>query len=194
MSRIITNLHNYQEFFPYTFYETLCLVNGKHYRGVHKEEPGEYSQKYLGSGIKLNEAIEKYGRDKFVKRNIKRFKTEKEAYEYEKKWVNHKDPMSYNQCPGGKKPPTKYGDDNPSKRPEVRAKLSAARVGNQTNLGKGRDYLVISPENHWYYVQKPTEWAQEHFPNKWIHARSAMIDTASGRQKTFMGGWRVVIV
>ena len=214
MTNIITDILNLQEEYPFAFYETLCLVNGKHYRGAHEEEIGEDSQKYLGSGPKLLEDIEKFGRDKFIKRNIKRFKTEKELYDYEEKWVNHKDPMSYNQCPGGKKPPTYYGEDNHMKDIKHRERMHQRMLGNEyikgdknpmkdpkiaaknaaAKLGAGADYIVISPENRWYYVQKPTEWAKKHFPDKWRDVRCYISATATGRQETFYGGWRAVKV
>lgn len=49
----------------YTVYRTTNLVNGKRYYGCHKTNDPQ--DDYLGSGVILLRAIEKYGRENFVK-------------------------------------------------------------------------------------------------------------------------------
>lgn len=51
----------------YYIYITTNLVNGKQYIGQHK---GNYNDSYLGSGILIMKAIEKYGK-KHIKKNIR---------------------------------------------------------------------------------------------------------------------------
>ena len=64
----------------------------------------------------------------------------------------------------------------------------------ESSIGKGRDYIIVSPENHWYYVTAPKPWAQEHFPDDWKYVNIAIANVAAGRYKTFMGGWTARIV
>jgi len=60
------------------------LINNKKYIGVDsKNDP-----KYLGSGKWLKRAINKYGRESFIKEILKEFETEEHAYEYEVKMIS----------------------------------------------------------------------------------------------------------
>ncbi len=86
----------------YTVYETTNLHNGKIYIGVHKTN--NPCDRYIGSGKILKEAIQKYGRDAFVKKVLYVFNTPKEAYEKEKElvdidFINRND--TYNIAVGG---------------------------------------------------------------------------------------------
>lgn len=47
-------------------YITTNLVNGKKYIGSHKDN----NEKYLGSGVNLKKAIQKYGKDNFERKTI----------------------------------------------------------------------------------------------------------------------------
>jgi len=49
----------------YIVYQTLCLVNLKYYVGQHRQETSGFDG-YLGSGMKLEKAIKKYGKENFV--------------------------------------------------------------------------------------------------------------------------------
>jgi group I intron endonuclease len=44
-------------------YKTTCLLNNKIYIGQRK---GDFDKEYLGSGLLINRAIDKYGRDNFA--------------------------------------------------------------------------------------------------------------------------------
>jgi hypothetical protein len=81
-------------------YITTNLINGKYYIGKHK---GEVDDKYLGSGIILKQAIEKYGRVNFEKEVIVICSTEEEVNTWEKRIIkeNLTDPNCYNIAPGG---------------------------------------------------------------------------------------------
>lgn len=86
------------------FYRTTNTVNGKFYYGVrHSENPKKDS--YLGSGLILKEAIQKYGREKFRKDILEYFPTMEEAYRREAEIVTDdlvSNPMCYNVKHGGK--------------------------------------------------------------------------------------------
>ena len=81
-------------------YITINLINGKYYIGKHK---GELDDNYLGSGIILKQAIEKYGRVSFEKKVLVICTTEEEANTWEKKFIeeNLNNPNCYNIAPGG---------------------------------------------------------------------------------------------
>jgi len=70
----------------YTLYEITNLINGMIYRGVHRAK--NHNDSYLGSGKYLNNAIEKYGKDKFKKEILFIFKYKKWAYLAERLIVN----------------------------------------------------------------------------------------------------------
>lgn len=87
-------------------YEIVNLVNGKYYRGKRScvGDP-EKDTKYMGSGIELKMAFEKYGTENFKKTILATFDTEDEAYEYESQIVTMKeiqDPNCYNIQLGGR--------------------------------------------------------------------------------------------
>lgn len=86
----------------YTVYKTTNVVNGNFYVGVHKTS--DLEDGYLGSGLALRRAIDKYGEQHFSKEIIHFGKTEDECYELEelivdKNFISRKD--TYNIALGG---------------------------------------------------------------------------------------------
>jgi hypothetical protein len=83
-------------------YKTTNLINGKMYIGVDSKN----DKTYLGSGKILKKSISKYGIENFRKEIIMEFKTDKEAYEYEKIYISEMNAVSseeyYNIQEGGK--------------------------------------------------------------------------------------------
>ena len=76
----------------YFTYQTKNLYNNKTYVGVHSTN--NINDRYLGSGIKLNKAIKKYGRHNFKREILSFFDTLEEAYLEElfiinQEWVNN---------------------------------------------------------------------------------------------------------
>lgn len=85
----------------YFIYLTTNLVNNKKYIGQHK---GFINDNYLGSGIQIKKALEKYGKNNF-KREILEICQEHELDEKEKFWINYYDAFNsdqfYNLSEGG---------------------------------------------------------------------------------------------
>lgn len=68
-------------------YQTTCLVNGKIYIGIHMSDDIE-NDSYLGSGVALKNAIEKYGWWSFKREILFTFNTLEEASNKEAELVN----------------------------------------------------------------------------------------------------------
>ena len=66
----------------YMVYKTTNKINGKIYIGCHQTT--NITDEYLGSGKLLKRAIEKYGKENFVREIIASFKTDKEMFDEEK--------------------------------------------------------------------------------------------------------------
>ena len=102
-------------------YKTVNLVNGKIYIGQDSNNNSEY----LGSGLLLNRAIEKYGIENFEKNILEQCNTRDELNEREKYWIKKLGSLDreigYNISTGGS------GGDNFTNNPnkeEIREKLS----------------------------------------------------------------------
>ena len=122
-------------------YRTENTLNGKFYYGVHSKG----YKHYLGSGSLINKAIKKHGRDNFVRRTIKEFDNEKDAYHLEsiivdKTLVNN--PDCYNVALGGSMPTNGFAGKTHSEEsrvkmrgkayvrtPEHNRNMSAAKAG-----------------------------------------------------------------
>jgi group I intron endonuclease len=113
-------------------YKTTNLINGKYYIGKDsKNDP-----KYLGSGVLLNLAINKYGKENFKKEILHICNSINELNSLEREIVNEdvcKDPKSYNLAQGG------HGGDlllgASEERKEIRRnKLSLANTGDKNPM------------------------------------------------------------
>lgn len=86
----------------YYIYKTTNLCNNKQYIGKHY---GEINDNYLGSGILLKKAIQKYGIDNFYKEILDFSESEEENREKEKFYINYynaiNSPYFYNIADGG---------------------------------------------------------------------------------------------
>lgn len=82
-------------------YETINKINGKRYIGKDKNNDCNY----LGSGKFLLKAIEKYGRDSFIKTILEHCDTEEQLNEREQHWIKitnaQRSKLYYNIAPGG---------------------------------------------------------------------------------------------
>jgi len=72
-------------------YKTTNLVNGKYYIGTHRCGKQPYCKsgrcRYLGSGILLQDAVKKYGRDKFIRETLFEFDFYEDAITKEEELV-----------------------------------------------------------------------------------------------------------
>jgi group I intron endonuclease len=87
----------------YTIYQTINLVNGKRYIGMHQTD--NLDDDYLGSGIRLQNAIMHYGRENFKKELLFVFETLEEMVAKERELVTEEVVNSsqyYNMMIGGK--------------------------------------------------------------------------------------------
>lgn len=86
-------------------YVTTNLLNGKQYIGDRSCNCDPEKDKYLGSGLLINKAKKKYGKNNFLKTIIDdSFKTRKEAFEAQEKYIikyNTLSPNGYNISPKG---------------------------------------------------------------------------------------------
>jgi hypothetical protein len=94
-------------------YKTTNLVNNKIYVGLHSTNNLE--DRYLGSGWVLKDAIEKYGRDKFVREILYVFNNREdcrkmEALIVDAEFVQRKD--TYNLQVGGMGVENQWGESN----------------------------------------------------------------------------------
>lgn len=118
----------------YYIYLTTNLINGKKYIGQHQ---GEINDGYLGSGVHLKQALNKYGKENFKKEIIEICNTEEELNEREKYWINKFDAVNnkqfYNVSEGGQGRNTR-GENHPlygkHHTDEAKKKMSEAKRNN----------------------------------------------------------------
>lgn len=164
-------------------YLTTNLINGKKYIGQHT---GQINDSYLGSGVVLVKAIEKYGKENFTKEILEICEKE-ELDEKEKYWIAYynalEDDNYYNQTEGGQKGDgwaacRRYMEAHPEEyeklkkenakrvhkwldeHPEVRKQLT------ENMLKASHNYWNTHPEElktHMNQINKAKEkWQQEH--------------------------------
>lgn len=129
------------------FYKTTNRVNGKVYYGIHN---GTSDDGYLGSGVAIQRAIEKYGAENFCREDLKQFDTEESAYEYEAHMVTEEvvnDPNTYNMTLGGRggfSHIDNRGERNPMKDKSVARKQILRAVETKS---KNQKYADIARNN-----------------------------------------------
>lgn len=115
----------------YQVYSIKNKINGKYYIGVHKGDI--FENNYYGSGIAINSAIEKYGKENLDRSIISTVESKKLAYFIERTIVGPKvvkDKTSYNIRVGG------HGGSNKGRKfsDSYRQKMS------KLNTGKGNPF------------------------------------------------------
>lgn len=99
----------------YIIYKITNTVNNKIYIGKHKTNNLE--DNYLGSGNLIVKAVEKYGKDKFIKEVLYSLNSEEEMDLMEteivdKEFISRED--TYNLAPGGKGGGLNHGPNHPA--------------------------------------------------------------------------------
>jgi len=135
-------------------YITTNILDGKQYVGAHLTD--DINDGYLGSGKVLTRAIERYGRENFIKRILCECKTAGEAYKNEEKFIKEYKTLildgGYNISPTGgvgyggfhseetKKKIGEIGKGRPCS-DETKEKMSKSRTGKGNSMygKKGKD-------------------------------------------------------
>lgn len=119
-------------------YLTTNKVNGKRYIGRRTSNQFLGNQ-YLGSGVHLNKAIKKYGKENFSVEFIESTETLKDLIELERYFIRLADAVRdegfYNSSYGGPQEGWTKGDGNIAKREDIR------KINREKHLGK-----KMSPE------------------------------------------------
>lgn len=119
-------------------YKITNLINNKFYIGVHNT--ADLGDGYKGSGNILRKAFQKYGKKNFVREILSFHKTEKDAYEEEKRIVNEKllnDENCYNVSIGGK-------GNSVGMCPVRNIKTGECRMMNTHDLLYGKEYISVN--------------------------------------------------
>ena len=122
-------------------------VNGKIYYGVHKTS--NLQDGYLGSGVALNRAVIKYGKENFSKEILYYFNSLDEMYLFEGDFITDeivKDDMTYNLTRGGRGGFSHIdmsGDKNCMKNSETVKKVHETKLKN----GSYHTELTIAARN-----------------------------------------------
>ena len=175
-----------------TFYKVTNLLDSKYYYGVHKTE--DLNDNYYGSGIRIYNAVKKYGKNKFKKEIVLQFNTYQEALDYEAFIVDASlllDPSCYNLKEGGKGGSFKGRKISE----ETRQKMSKSskdrayqphteetkekirkKIKDKTNFNKGKH---INHTEEWKEKQKNkkfkhTEESKHNMREAWIKRRNSM--------------------
>lgn len=102
-------------------YKTTCLINNKIYIG----QTQKMNEDYLGSGVKITDAIKKFGKSNFKRETLRICKNQKELDAFERYFIKKFDStnieIGYNILPGTA---NGFGHVNPSKIKSVRDKIS----------------------------------------------------------------------
>lgn len=125
----------------YTVYKVTNNINGNYYIGVHKSV-NPYDS-YMGSGVRIKRAIEKYGVENFSKDILYVFEIEEDAYTKEKELLSNVWHLKecYNCTEGGMGSWSHIdssGDNNCMKRPEIREKVRSSLYRNKTYYSEKR--------------------------------------------------------
>lgn len=123
----------------YTIYKTTCAITGQYYIGQHQTE--KPNDGYLGSGLRLKAAIQKYGKQNFVKEILFEFDNKVEMNLKESEIVDEEfcaRGETYNLAPGGQ------GGLVYSKHPNEGRKLSETHKAN-ISAGLKRNPPISGP-------------------------------------------------
>lgn len=152
----------------YYIYLTTNKINNMKYIGKHY---GELQDSYLGSGIILKKAIEKYGKENFEKQILCITNSEEENCLKEKEYISLYDatnnPMFYNIHEGGSGGNTTAGYTKEQKE-NLKRKLSIANKGEKNGMyGKNHTEETKHFLSYWAeFIRDNSVYQTEEFRNK----------------------------
>lgn len=134
-------------------YMTINLINGKRYIGQHQASKFE-PDKYIGSGNYFRRAVRKYGKDNFDCKLLEECNSQEELDNCEEKWIKLYDAVSsdafYNIDAGGKgaKKTSLHRQHLSDAWTEERKLILSARVSGENNPSKRLDVRKKISENN----------------------------------------------
>lgn len=84
----------------YLIYRTTNTLTNEWYAGAHKTE--DKNDTYPGSGDRIKNSINKYGRENFIREILEEFANEDDMYLKEDDYIDLADPLCLNISPGGR--------------------------------------------------------------------------------------------
>ena len=151
----------------YTIYKTTNLINGKYYIGKHQTL--NIDDTYLGSGIAITKAINKYGRENFTKEILFVFDNELDMNNKEKEIVTEEfisSKNNYNRGVGGQGGPLFKGKTHSTKTRLIISENSKKNIGHKKSdeaLAKERSSRYEKNDGRWNSeatVAKITDYAK----------------------------------
>jgi len=142
-------------------YKTTNIINGKIYIG----QTANNNETYLGSGVKIYEAIRKYGKENFKREVIDRASCLSELAEKEKHWIKFYDsqnPMiGYNIAFGGQG----IGNFGLVRSEKTRKLMSESKQGEKNNM-YGQGHKISGEKNGQYGMtgEKSPNFGKQHKP------------------------------
>lgn len=130
--------------YVYYIYKITNLINSKYYIGVRKQNVNK-TDNYMGSGVAINNAYKKYGKENFTKEIIQYFDTHDELYEKEKQLVTPdlvNDPLCYNIALGGR------GNIGFKHTKEAKEKIRLSSIGRNTDKVYTKETILKMSESH----------------------------------------------
>ena len=134
----------------YTIYKTTNTVNNKIYIGKHQTE--NINDSYLGSGVSLELAIKKYGKESFTKEILYIFDSEEEMNSKEKELVTEefiKRKDNYNKSLGGEGGSNFKGKRHTDETKQKLSEIAKKRIYSEetrNKISEGNRKRVISEE------------------------------------------------
>lgn len=130
-------------------YLTTNKINGTKYIGKHTSKDLS-KDNYLGSGILIQRAIKKYGRNNFDFKILGKYKSEEEAFVYEKYFVNFYNTLNngYNLKEGGRGGLVGYVLSKETIEKKRNGMIGKNNWKNNGMYGMGEKYDVYDNKNH----------------------------------------------
>ena len=132
-------------------YITTNNINGKKYIGQRKYDSQEKWKEYLGSGVYLNRAINKYGKENFSKEIIEECDTKEKLNEREKYWISYYNAVNsenfYNIANGGDGGRTCYGLTHHASKKVFQYDKDGNFIKEWENAKRAAEFLDITPSD-----------------------------------------------